>query len=141
MTKWTFHNWTDGIPAVRPTSIVHAIELLVEHAALHEYGIYVDYVHDERGLISCSANAKFSSLSFCPDFDPKTHSLAGSRSARRIKPAIKEPFRWVDGTGLASYMPVHFVLPMAKVVRAMTYILEFHDFPAFIRWSNPATEC
>jgi hypothetical protein len=89
------------------------------------------------GAISCSANAKFSSLSFCPSYDPKYHSLVGSRSARRVKPAIKEPLKWVDSTGLASYIPVDSVLPMGKVIRALRYIFETHDFPAFIRWCNP----
>jgi hypothetical protein len=49
MTKWTFHNWTDCGPAQRVVSTDHAIELLMEHTARSSYGIYVGYVHDERG--------------------------------------------------------------------------------------------
>jgi hypothetical protein len=137
MTKWTFHNWTDGDPAQRVVSTDYAIELLMEHTARHPYGIYVDYVHDDRGAISCSANAEFSSLSFCPTYDPKNHSLVGSRSARRVKPAIKDPLKWVDSTGLASFIPVNSVLPMKEVIRALTDIFDTHDFPAFIRWTDP----
>ena len=140
MTKWTFHNWTDGGLPVAVASLDHAVELLMEHAACHKYGVYVDYIHEDRGAISCSANTEFSSLSFYPDYDSKTHSLVGSRSAHRVKPAIKEPLLWVDSTGLASYIPVHCVMPIRKVVRALRYILEFHDFPSFIRWSQPALD-
>src|SRR6516162_8710401 len=140
MTKWTFHNWTDGGSDHRVDSIEHAIELLVEHTGRHEYGIYFDYLHDERGVISCSANAEFSSLSFCPIYDPKNHSLVGSRSARRVKPAIKEPLKWVDSTGVASFIPVNSVLPMHEMSRALKYVFETHDFPAFIRWTDAVPE-
>jgi hypothetical protein len=98
MTKWNFHNVTDGAAGRRAESIDHAIELLIEQTARYPYGIYVDYIHDDRGVISCSANTQFSSLSFCPTYDPKNHSLVGRRDAYRVKPAIKEPLKWVDST-------------------------------------------
>jgi hypothetical protein len=137
MTKWTFHNWTDCGPGQHADSIDHAIQLLIEHTARYPHGIYVGYLHDDRGEISCSANAEFSSLSFCPTYDPKNHSLVGSRSARRVKPVIKEPLKWVDSTGVASYIPVDSVLPLNEVIRALRSIFETHDFPAFIRWTEP----
>jgi hypothetical protein len=137
MTKWTFHDWTHCGPAQRVDSTDHAIELFMEHTARHAYGIYVEFAHDLRGSISCSANIEFSSLSFCPTYDPKSRSLVGSRSARRVKPAIKEPLKWVDSTGLASYIPVNAVLPIGVVVRALRYIVETHGFPAFVRWTDP----
>lgn len=137
MTKWTFHNWTDGDPAQRVLSTGHAIELLAEHTGRHSYGIYVNFVHDDQGLISCSANPEFSSLSFCPTYGPQDHSLVGSRSARHVKPAIKDPLKWVDSTGVASFMPVEWVLPIKEMRRALTAIFETHDFPAFVRWTDP----
>ena len=47
---------------------------------------------------------------------------------------------WVDSTGLASYIPVDSVLPIGRVIRALRFILELHDFPSFIRWTEPVVE-
>ena len=97
-------------------------------------------LHGERGLISCVANNEFSTLGFNPTFNLKVHSTSGNRDAIRVKPVTKPPFYFVDSVGVASSIPIPCVLPILKVARALKYIVEYHDFPGFMRWSDATSE-
>ncbi len=141
MTKWTFLDYANQeseIPVRIPVnSADHAVELLMEHSGWTEYGIVLEFVHADKGLIRCIANTEFSTLEFNPDFSSNSRSRVGSRVALRIKPVSKDPFYFVSG-GQASSMPLCYVLPIIKVVRAVKHIIEHDDFPGGIRWSDPA---
>jgi hypothetical protein len=136
MTKWTFRNWTHGKGEIPVASADHAVELLMEHSGWTEYGVVLEYTHAELGCISCVANTEFSTLDFNPIYNRKAHSLLGKRCAIRVKPVRKDQFLFVDSVGVASSIPLRYVLPILKVTRALKYIIEHHEFPSLIRWSD-----
>ena len=140
MTKWTFRNLTKGGRDIRVRSADHAVELLMEHSGWTEYGVVLEFEHSDKGFISCVANTQFSTLEFHATYDRNAHSLVGNRNAIRVKPVSKDPFYFVDGVGVASSIPLRYVLPILKVTRALKYIIEHHDYPSFIRWSDPVLD-
>jgi hypothetical protein len=139
MTEWTFRNLTRRGRPIHVRSADHAIELLMEHSGWTEYGIILEFVHSERGIIICIANTHLSTLEFNPNFTPSKPSRSGSRSGTRVKPVSEEPFVFDDGT-CGSSIPICYVLPIIKVTRAVKHIIEHRDFPGGIRWTDPVRE-
>lgn len=138
MTKWTFINRSLLHEPVAVLSANHAVELLEEQSGWPgrpKYGVVLDFVHSERGSITCIANKEVATISFDPQSRPGGPSGSTRRYGIRRKPLSKEPFYFVDGTGLASPLPLNCVLLIAKVKRAVEQIIEDHDFPNCIRWS------
>lgn len=140
MTKWLFRNWTHCTPAIRVQSADHAAELLLKQSSGTEYGVILEFLHDERGLVSCIANSDRSTLTFVSEYDPERHSLRGKRMAFRVKPVSKEPFYFIDSTGVASSIPESCLLPILKVARALKHIVEHHECLGGIRWSDPVDD-
>jgi hypothetical protein len=136
MTGWTFRNFTKRGRPIEIRSVEHAVELLMEHSGWTEYGMILEFVHSEQGMITCIANNEFSTLEFNPNFTPGKLSRSGSRSGTRIKPVSDEPFVFDDGT-CASSISIRYVLPIIKVCRAVSHIIEHRDFPGGIRWTDP----
>jgi hypothetical protein len=139
MTAWTFRNVAKRGRPVNVQSAEHAVELLMEHSGWTEYGVILKFVHSERGMITCIANTEFSTLEFNPDFTASRPSRSGSRSGTRVKPVSAEPFVFDDGT-CASSIPMRYVLPIIKVGRAVSHIIEHRDFPDGIHWTDPVPE-
>jgi hypothetical protein len=139
MTEWTFRNVTRRGRPIDVRSADHAVELLMEHSGWTEYGIILEFVHSERGMITCIASTEFSTLEFNPNFTASKPSRSGSRSGTRVKPVSEEPFVFDDGT-CASSIPIRYVLPIIKVTRAVRHIVEHGDFPGGIRWTDPVPE-
>ncbi len=140
MTEWTFRNATRGSQPIAVLSADYAVELLMEHSGWTEYGVVLEYVHSERGMITCIANIELSTLEFKPNFTASKPSRSGSRSGIRVKPVCDEAFVFDDGT-CASSIPPRYVLPIVKVSRAIRHIVEHRDFPGGIRWTDPVPEC
>src|SRR5262245_31326561 len=70
MTDWTFRNVTRRGRPIAVRSADHAVELLMKHSGWTEYGIILEFVHSERGMITCIANTEFSTIEFNPNFTP-----------------------------------------------------------------------
>jgi hypothetical protein len=136
MPGWVFSNWTGGVRGIPIESSDHAVDLLARHAG-RELGTCLDFIHTTRGLIACVARDDGSTVSFDPGYDPAAHRFQARRNAFSVRPVVREPYCFVDSVGVLSTIPVRYVLPNTKVEKALRYIIAHHDFPNFVRWSEP----
>jgi hypothetical protein len=137
MMKWTFTDVTHRRREIAIESADHAVELLMEASGWDGYGVTFDFLHADKGHIGCIANTEFSSLCFSPNYDRKSRSWEGRRSAYRVKPVTREPFYFVDGVGVASSLPERYLLPILKAMRGLRHILKHHEHAPFLRWTDP----
>jgi hypothetical protein len=144
MTDWTLHNRSLNCRPIPVESGDHAVELLWKNSGWpdhSDYGVILEFVHAERGIIICFASTEFSTIEFIPDYTDKTRSRAGSRSGLRVKPVTEEPFYFVcGGCKERSSVWMRNVLPIVKVTRAVKHIIENRNFPGGIRWTDPVPE-
>jgi hypothetical protein len=134
---WTFQNVSTMEPAIQIQSIDHAVKLFLE-VSRKDMGECIDYLHFHRGSISCIAGRGLATISFIPEYNKSAHSLVGSRRLKSKSGKVALPF--VDSLGVAGFVPPFSLRRAAKVGRAIAYILEYHDVPSFLDWSQPAQE-
>lgn len=137
INQWQVQNVSQGESPIPLSSISQAVEVVVE-VSKKEMGETLDFLHADRGAIICTAGKGRGTLTFVPDYNKQKHSLAGKRNARSSGASGK--FLHVDSIGSVSSIPPHYLLPILDVVRALVYIFEFHDVPAFVEWSDPVPD-
>jgi hypothetical protein len=135
--QWHVENETRPSASLPLSSISEAVEALIGISE-KPVGETLDFVHSQRGLISCTAGNGWSTLTFVCDYNKNRHSLSRKRIAQSDN--RDGEYHHADSTGLVSSVPPLYVLPLLQVVRALVYIFEFHDVPLFLDWSDPVPD-
>jgi hypothetical protein len=135
--EWQVVNVSQGGLPIPLSSISQAVEVLVE-ISKKDMGETLEFMHSHRGLICCTAGKQRSTITFVPDYDKQAHSLAGKRIV--LSENGNGKLFHVDGIGSVSSIPSRYLVSILDAVRALVYILEVHDVPAFLQWSDPVQD-
>jgi len=100
-----------------------------------EIGETLEFKHSKQGMISCTAGNGRSSISFLPEYDQRTQSLAGERHVLSTDESGK--FYHADRSGNVSSISASRLVPILDAVRGLVYIFESHSVPEFLQWSEP----
>lgn len=134
LDKWRFINESRG-GENQLRSISEGVELLVK-ASRKEMGESICFQHFQKGAICSTTGREFATLSFNPHYDEHAHSLYGFHKAVPTERAQLENFYFVDNTETVSSIEVGELLPILDVVRAVIFILEYHEYPTFLKWRS-----
>lgn len=132
LIKWVYINETTH-SETRISSVSEAIEL-VSAVMRKEMGECVGFDHDEFGAVSCVLGQGIGTLAFSPTYDKNNHSLDGFQHAVPSDHMRNRELPFVDDTETVSSVSNGTLLEGTDVLRGLAYILENHDFPAFLTW-------